>query len=92
MSYPSFVKDPDATLDYKFDWTAWLEDSEVITGFDTEKTGDVVIEDESTSDDTSVTVWVSGGTVGQATTVTARIQTNQGRTDDRSLVLVIQER
>jgi hypothetical protein len=88
----SAEKDPDATLDFKFDWSLWLADEEIITSIDTEKVGDVAIEDTTTFDDTSVTVWVSGGSTGQYTTVTARVTTNQGRIDDRSIRLIIKER
>lgn len=44
------------------------------------------------TDGTVTTVWLMGGTSGQVYTVTNRITTNQGRTDDRSLTILVEER
>jgi len=41
---------------------------------------------------TRATVWLSGGTEGQLYTVTNRITTSGGRTDERSFVIQVQDR
>ncbi len=86
----SFVKDPDSTLDYTIDWTEWL------AGTDTISTSTWIVPAGLTkvSDTKSLlttTVWIRGGTAGTSYTVTNRIVTVNGRTDDRSINLVIEE-
>lgn len=41
---------------------------------------------------TKATVWLSGGTAGQIYTVTNRITTAAGRTEDRSFAIRVEER
>jgi hypothetical protein len=89
----SFIKDPDAVLDYKWDWAydGWLaEDETILTSTIIAETGVTV--DDDTNDDTTATVWLSGGSVGETYTVTNRITTNQGRTDDRTMKIFIRQR
>lgn len=79
-------KDPDATLDWIFDWTPWLGEFETITDaiFITDP-GIVVTAYAHTSK--TATVWLSGGTEGQVYRVTNRVTTTDGRIDDRSFTL-----
>jgi hypothetical protein len=87
-----YLKDPDAVLDFDFDWSAkWLATGETISTFTVSRTGDVVI-DSSAQSGGVVTVWLSGGTAGTTATVTCRITTNQGRTDDRTITVRIAQR
>ena len=81
-------KDPDARLDYRWDWSAWLTDGDTITSHTLTSEGVTV--ESSSHDDTSVTAWVSGGT--QAGSVTCRITTEAGRIDDRTMTFQIQQR
>jgi CTP synthase (UTP-ammonia lyase) len=84
----SFVKDVDSVLDYKFDWSEWLAASETIsTHTVTVDTGLTKDSDEITDTNTSVTVWLSGGTAGQKYKVNCEIVTNQDRTDQRTIVI-----
>ena len=54
---------------------------------------DAAIETASDSNTTTrATVWLSGGIAGQAYTVTNRITTSGGRTDERSFTIQIQDR
>jgi len=87
-----FNKDPDARLDYTVDWSPWLGTGETITSSDVviTPTGDMT-SDADSADATSVTVWLLGGNVGETYTVTTRVTTNLGRTDDRSFRVVIRE-
>lgn len=90
-------KDPNAVLDYTEDWSAWLAENapdDTIASVDVEVDG-VTLED-TTFDDTSVTVWLSGGTVGERGSARIRITTAgvgaQPRTDDWTLYFKIKER
>ena len=89
----SFIKDPDAKLDYKFDWSDWLETAETITSYSlVVPTGLTKFSDSN--DDDSVTVWLTGGTVGTTYEVVCRITTdsNPTRIEDRTITLIIAER
>lgn len=86
-----YTKDPDARLDYTVDWSSWLGASETISVATFIVPSGLTLESES-SDTTSATVWLSGGTVGQLYVVTSRITTNEGRIDDRSILIVVEER
>lgn len=90
----TIVKDPDAVLDYPFDWTAWLAE---VT--DTIVTATAVITGSATVDSCAVQVGglivvpvVSGGTVGEKCALTVHIVTTDGREDDRTVYLQIKER
>lgn len=78
----TWTKDPDAVLDYGFDWSAWLSEGEAITSSSVTVEGDLVVESKTESGGV-VTVWLSGGAVGDQR-VACRITTNQGRTDERT--------
>lgn len=87
-----WVHDPDAELDYVEDWSAWLETGDTIDSSSVVVVeGDVVVEAQ-TNDDTSITAWISGGTVGTDAYVTFRAVTAGGRTDDRTIKLQVRER
>ncbi len=87
------LKDPQAVLDYTIDWAAknWLATGETIqTSTWTVATG--LTKDSDTKTSTTATVWLSGGTAGQTYAVTNHIVTDQGREDDRTFYVVVQER
>jgi len=98
----TFTKDPDAVLDYKFDWMAktnlsgntdWLETSEIISSIIiTADTGITVDSSSKTDSDTSATVWLSGGTDGITYSVACKITTSLGRTDERTISIQAEER
>jgi hypothetical protein len=91
-------KDPDAVLDYTIDWNAsaasggpWL-----VTG-DTIKTSVWVVpagitKVSDTKSTTVTTVWLSGGTAGETYDIVNRITTDGGRTDDRTIRIIVEER
>jgi len=99
-----FTKDPDAVLDYKFDWAPltngteggvsdWLASGEtIVTRTITVSPGLTKDSDSLTDTDTSVTVWLSGGTVGQTYTVACRIVTSDDRKDERTITIPVRER
>lgn len=106
MSTPRVVfKDPDARLDFYFDWKAlangtgdtdWLTSGETIETFAVTADAGIVVDDTDPpaliNGDTAVKVWLSGGTAGRVYAVTNRIETSAGRTDDRTLMIRVQER
>lgn len=91
----TIVKDPNAVLDYVFDWSTWLDALP-----DTIASRDVVVEDgactvvQSVINGKTVVVWLSGGTVNSTCRVRCRITTNStpARVDDRTIYVKIRER
>jgi hypothetical protein len=88
------IKDPDARLDYSFDWTTegWLDEGEAIVSYTFEVAqGDVEVDADSELDGV-VTAWLVGGTPGVKSKVTCHIVTDVGREDDRTMSITIKER
>lgn len=98
----SFVKDPDASLVYTFDWAnngpndasldddGWLQ-SAIITNSVFVVPADLTkLIDSST--DTSASVKISGGRHGKNYIVTNRITTDGGEIEDRSIEIKVRER
>lgn len=88
----TFTKDPDATLDYSFDWSSWLEDGETIASQTVTVDSDLT-EDSISASDSAVTVWVSGGTAGQRYSIACKITTdnNPARIDERTIYIQVKE-
>ena len=92
-----FSKDPSAVLDYVFDWAAltngngasnWLASGETISSTTiTRSTGITVNSTSITNTNTSVTVWLSGGTHRTDYNVACKIVTSAGRTDSRNITI-----
>jgi len=87
-----YLKDPEATLDYIFNWLAWLDGDTITTQVVTIDDGATVNSSAITDTDTSVTAFVSGGTVGRSYVLSCKITTVGGRTDERSLTILVVER
>lgn len=89
-------KDPDAVLDYTFDWTDWLEDGDTIATFNVALDAPpdsvlVVNSDDILTGATGVVAWLSGGTLGQLYPVRCRITTLHDRTDDRTMLVPVRQ-
>ena len=97
-----FLKDPDAVLDYKFDWAAltngngnsdWLASGETIsTKTVTVDSGITRDSDALTDTNTSVTIWLSSGTDDVDYEVACKIVTSASRTDERTITIKVRER
>ena len=87
----TFIKDGDAVLDWQFDWTSWLAEDETIVEHQIIVTSGEVTVDSSSEEDGVVTAWLSQAEP-RTVRVTCRITTSQGRTDDRTITLRVQDR
>ncbi len=92
------TKDPDALLDYLWDWSTYLGDDTITDAVfyvndnpETTVDPDYVAIEDSSFTDTTATVWLSGGVVNIKSVITCHIVTAGGREDDRSLYLTIKE-
>ena len=86
----TFIKDPDEVLDYRLDFEDWL-DTDTINS-ETVTVEDGITLDSETNDTTTVTAWLSGGTVGETYTVTYQAVTEAGRTVERSIKVRIKQK
>ncbi len=86
-----FIKDPEAVLDYAFDWSEWLATGETISSYTiTVETG--LTNDSDSESSGIVTVWLSGGTADNEYDVACRIVTNAGRTDERTITIRVRNK
>ena len=85
------VKDPQAILDYSFDWgTNYLgTDTIASSTWSVSPSGPDITTHPNSHTDTIATVWMGGGTEGQSYILTNEIVTTAGRTDDRSITVVV---
>lgn len=84
-------KDPDSTIDYGIDWSSWLASGETISTSAWPDLGDLVSESESNTT-TATAIFISGGVLGATYTLTNRITTSAGRTEDRSMLITCQQK
>lgn len=87
----TMTKDPGASLDYSFDWGAWLVDGDTITSAQVTVPDGITL-DGTTNTASTVTAWLSGGTAGESYMATCRITTAEGRTDERSIRINVRQR
>lgn len=87
-------KDPNATLDYPFDWTAYLAlISDTIVDVEwVLSAGLTLVEEDSFFTDTLAVGVVSGGVLDAVETLTCRITTAGGRIDDSTIHLRIKQK
>lgn len=90
---PTKLKDPQAKLDYGFDWSSsdWLDSGEVISASSWTVPSGITKDAESFSD-TLTTIWLTGGTVDTTYLLVNHITTDAGREDDRSVNIVVVNR
>lgn len=81
-------KDPGSTLDYSFDWTAWLATSAGDAIASSTWTNPGLTAGVATFAAGVTTVYLSGGVAGIIYTVTNTIVTTGGRTEKRSFRII----
>jgi hypothetical protein len=84
----SATKDPDDIVDYVLDWSARLDGDTLESSQWLPVEGNDLVIDSSFFTDTVATVWLSGGTVGDAY-VLNRVTTAGGRQYDQTMKLKI---
>ncbi len=91
MGFPLFIKDPDAVLDFGFNWATWLQTGETISSVTWTVPSGIV---KTAQDDyvTAASIWLSGGTAGTNYNVACKIVTTLGRTDERTMTISVRNR
>lgn len=87
----AYLIDPAATLDYTWDWSAWLGNGETITTATVTATSGVTVSSSSHTT-TALTAWVTGGVLGTSPVLVGTITTSAGRTDARRIYLQVADR
>ena len=90
MNLARKVKDPDAILDYGFDWSLWLDTDTISTSTWIIPAG--LTRDSQTNTTTTTTVWISSGVDGTEYPITNLITTAAGRQEDRTMTIIMDER
>ena len=83
-------KDPDAVLDYAIDWEKWLNGDTIATSEWTVPAG--IVAGARSNTDTTTTIWLAGGTVGETYAIENRITTLGGRIQDQPFKITIREK
>lgn len=86
-----FTKDPNARLDYTWDWSSWLASGETITAHQVILPTGITL-DLSTADASTVTAWLLGGTAATKYRIICRVTTSANRIDDRSITIICADR
>jgi hypothetical protein len=84
-SFDAPLKDPDSTLFYSMDWRDWLAEGESITSQTVTASPNTMTISAVLEADGIVTWRAEGGNLGEDYTVTVRITTDAGQTEDRSI-------
>jgi hypothetical protein len=90
-----YDKDPDAHLDYFWDWTKWLAPAETIINHTIEVDPVLGVDVDTSSVDAGgkkVVAWLDGGEPNTSVAVTCHILTSEGREDDRTMDIWVKER
>lgn len=86
----TYIKDPDANLDYSIDWSLFLDNDTISTSVWTVPPG--ISQTAVASSITTTTIWLSGGMLNNTYLLSNRITTVGGRIDDRSFEIKIRQK
>lgn len=90
---PTATKDPDALLDYSFDWSAWLLDiADTIYSATVTAAAPLTTPSAPFVAGGVVHQFIGGGTLGSTFPVVCQIITAGGRTEERTIYLKIRAR
>ena len=81
-------KDPDSNVDYGCDWSNWLSGAETITTSVWVVPAGLTGGTEANTT-AATSIFLTGGTIGTTYTLTNRVTTSAGRTDDRSMLIAV---
>lgn len=87
VAQKEYIHAPDASLDYGFDWSNWVEAGETITT-STWETDDVLTLSSQQVLDNVTSVFITGGVHNTSYSVTNHIITSLGKHDSRTIRLL----
>jgi len=89
-STPDFLKDPDSTEDFAFNWVAELDGDSITSSSFTLPDGLTQVSVANTS--SVAQIFVSGGASGNTYRITNRIISSGGRTLDKTIRIYVRDR
>jgi hypothetical protein len=92
MAGPTFLKDPDALLDYHIDWTAWLAGDTLAASVWMPEDPTRITLTLPGMTATHTTIWAGDGAAGDVIEATNSILTTEGRAEDRTIRFMITNR
>lgn len=84
-------KDPDARLDYYWDWTSWLKAGDTVVDNEFVVPADLTASGQNQTE-TMTSLFLAGGLDGTDYKIVSRVTTAQGRTDARTIIIPVRER
>ena len=88
---PTLTKDPQAVLNYTFDWSDWLPGGVTIASASITSTPVGLTLGTPSNDSTSITIEIRGGTAGTEHELTWTVTFSTGEIDDATTYLRIGE-
>jgi len=88
----TWIKDPDATLDYTVDWSDWLVGGDTISGTPTWAVPTGITKASQTNTTTTATITLSGGTANVDYDVACKITTAASLIDERTIHIKVRQR
>lgn len=88
----TYDKDPDAILDYGWDWTDWLDEGDSIDTVVVTVPAGLTLVGNASHADGIVTAWISGGVIDKSYVIGCKITTVANRVDERSIQLNVVNR
>jgi hypothetical protein len=85
-----YIKDPNAVLDYVVNWATFLGVDTIASDSWIVPSGITSVLETNTT--TTSTIWLSGGTLNSKYRLTNRVVTAGGRTDDRSIYVLVKDK
>lgn len=85
----NFVKDPDSTLDFVWDFKDWLSTGDSIVSHQFITSSEDIIVEDSNESGGEITAFISGGVLGKVYEITCRVTTSLGKIDDKSANFII---
>ncbi|HTG95709.1 MAG TPA: hypothetical protein VL866_24115 [Pyrinomonadaceae bacterium] len=86
-----FIQDPNAVLDYPFDWSTYLAGDTIQTSVFSADSG-IMVESDAILDPSNTVVWLSGGVKGKRYAITNHVKTAGAREDDWTIYVLVKER
>ena len=87
-----FVKDPDSTLDYSFDWALWLDGDTIASSTWVIDSPLTIVPASQSFTDTITLVFISGGVDKIDYELRNTIVTAGSRTDERTMEIRVRQR
>jgi hypothetical protein len=87
---PDYLKDPDSTEDYQFNWAPELDGDTISSVSWSLPDGLTQVSTSNTT--TTATIFVSGGSEGSQYRIRCRVVTAGGRTWDRTIRIQVEDR